>query len=754
MIAIDRSQHKPSTKFAEVSQIIHSQLTEMALFDMKMLVQMGPGKAIKMYRQFARLSITELGKVFLDKCVYCESRIDNLREAQLDHFRPVLSAASLGQEISPEHYWWLATEWRNLYLACRACSQHKANYFPLSDEQSERVSPTEALENDFNWLVDREQALLIDPCYDDPLSHLEFTENGEVTAKTEKGEVTITVLSLNRKELINARIEKWRRCTQLLDELAKKFSSTSRSLEASKAFKVEFSETSIHQAVARRVLIEHPDYSKFGDLISWASYDAGFQKEFQETAPKDSGSSEKSTPLLTEFESQTSTLLRVEIENFRALEQITLPMDSNRDFSFWHTLIGENGCGKSSVLKAIALLMATPSVRLKVAPVPRDIINRHNGAKRASVKAWFSHAPDDPVELFIEGASKKFPDGRFRQTGKLPRTTVLAYGATRLPDHDSTKRTQRSRVQIYNLFNAWIPIANPESFFANTSKVKSKHFNLLVQSLIKLLDLDPPFGEDEARVTIARRAGQLFLTIPGSSPVPLRDQSYGYQAMVALTADIVQALSRDIVDMESATGIVLIDELGCHLHPRWRIQIVETLREIFPRVQFIVSTHEPLCLRGAGDGEITRIFRKGAEISVVPLTPPLGLSADQMLTGQWFGLPTTLDTETLEMLEEHRKMLVDNVSVLSSERFQLEEELRERLSPRTFGGSEVETLARQAAADEIEKLGKTYKTLKVDDFSQLKENIRQSLANSKQTPSAGTRDLENGEGQEPPTASF
>ena len=40
-------------------------------------------------------------------------------------------------------------------------------------------------------------------------------------------------------------------------------------------------------------------------------------------------------------------------------------------------------------------------------------------------------------------------------------------------------------------------------------------------------------------------------------------------------------------------GIVLIDEVDLHLHPTWQQRIIGDLKEIFPKVQFIVTTHAP-----------------------------------------------------------------------------------------------------------------------------------------------------------------
>lgn len=54
-------------------------------------------------------------------------------------------------------------------------------------------------------------------------------------------------------------------------------------------------------------------------------------------------------------------------------------------------------------------------------------------------------------------------------------------------------------------------------------------------------------------------------------------------------------------------GIVLIDEIDLHLHPRWQRHVVDDLRKIFPNVQFIVTTHSPLIVQSLRQGELIDI---------------------------------------------------------------------------------------------------------------------------------------------------
>jgi len=70
-------------------------------------------------------------------------------------------------------------------------------------------------------------------------------------------------------------------------------------------------------------------------------------------------------------------------------------------------------------------------------------------------------------------------------------------------------------------------------------------------------------------------------------------------------------------NLTSASAIVLIDELDAHLHPRWKMRIVSSLRKAFPQVQFIASTHDPLVLRGIRNNEVAVLRRVSGEGTIV-----------------------------------------------------------------------------------------------------------------------------------------
>lgn len=80
--------------------------------------------------------------------------------------------------------------------------------------------------------------------------------------------------------------------------------------------------------------------------------------------------------------------------------------------------------------------------------------------------------------------------------------------------------------------------------------------------------------------------------------MPISQLSDGYKCTISLIADIayrMAILNPQLLDkvLVETSGIILIDEIDLHLHPKWQKRILKDLMNIFPKVQFIVSTHAP-----------------------------------------------------------------------------------------------------------------------------------------------------------------
>ena len=67
----------------------------------------------------------------------------------------------------------------------------------------------------------------------------------------------------------------------------------------------------------------------------------------------------------------------------------------------------------------------------------------------------------------------------------------------------------------------------------------------------------------------------------------------------------------------NTSAVVLIDEIDEHLHLKWQRHIVKKLREIFPNIQFIMTTHSPTIIQGASnDAVIYRVYRNEGKTKV------------------------------------------------------------------------------------------------------------------------------------------
>lgn len=133
--------------------------------------------------------------------------------------------------------------------------------------------------------------------------------------------------------------------------------------------------------------------------------------------------------------------------------------------------------------------------------------------------------------------------------------------------------------------------------------------------------------------------------------------SSGYRAVLALVCDVLEGLASKVGSVRegrNTLAVVLIDEIETHLHPRWKLLIVNGLRRALPHATFIVTTHDPLCVRGMFTGEVFALNRhQNAENAGLKLPEMVervngfenveSLTIEQLLTSELFQLFSTDD---------------------------------------------------------------------------------------------------------------
>ncbi|WP_296947347.1 hypothetical protein [uncultured Massilia sp.] len=149
------------------------------------------------------------------KCAYCETRILSVSHGDVEHFRP--KAKYTGESQTGTGYFWLAYDWRNLFLACDMCNEtYKGTYFALMPAvegliaSSRRLDAGEDVETDLE-----EDAVLIDPAIENPRAWLSFdVVRGTAEVNEDVPEFAVAAarvgkmvreLGLNRIDLVTAR---------------------------------------------------------------------------------------------------------------------------------------------------------------------------------------------------------------------------------------------------------------------------------------------------------------------------------------------------------------------------------------------------------------------------------------------------------------------------------------------------------------------------------------------------------------------
>ena len=146
----------------------------------------------------------------------------------------------------------------------------------------------------------------------------------------------------------------------------------------------------------------------------------------------------------------------------------------------------------------------------------------------------------------------------------------------------------------------------------------------------------------------------------------------GYRAITTLVLDLLswQFLMQNKdhgkgkkwtpLSLEDISGIVIIDEIEKHLHPLLQRRIIKHLSNKFPNIQFVISTHSPLCVSGVSDvidraWKITTSHIIDDQYKLIEKPVPYGLRADQVLV-EYFDLTTTVSIEVEKTISEYQEL--------------------------------------------------------------------------------------------------
>ena len=102
--------------------------------------------------------------------------------------------------------------------------------------------------------------------------------------------------------------------------------------------------------------------------------------------------------------------------------------------------------------------------------------------------------------------------------------------------------------------------------------------------------------------------------------MPISKLSAGYQSLLWMVMDLayrVCMLNPELEDKDKITGIVLIDEIDLHLHPKWQWNVIDALQKTFSSVQFIIATHSPIVISASKEANLI-LLDDAQDISYLP----------------------------------------------------------------------------------------------------------------------------------------
>ena len=336
-------------------------------------------------------------------------------------------------------------------------------------------------------------------------------------------------------------------------------------------------------------------------------------------------------------------LEKLKLHNFRCYEK--LEIDFNRQLT---VLVGKNGSGKTTVLEAIAIALGTWFVGFNI--VNAKGINKRTDPLR---KAYQIGATDDvqtqfPVEIEAWGKIEESKDQilhwkreLYTPTGTMTtkdakeiveyaaeyqkaisegRTDIYLpmvayYGTGRLLDYHRQKRTDvfkvSSRTNGYidcldgtanvKLMMDWFQIMTINKYQRQEENLESNpELDTVYLAMEKCLTNLSGYSDVKIRYNMGTQELDVYYSEQDKQRmrIPLNQLSDGYKGMISLVADIAYRMATlnpqlGTEVLSKGDGVVLIDEVDLHLHPAWQQKVIDNLMNIFPKVQFIVSTHAP-----------------------------------------------------------------------------------------------------------------------------------------------------------------
>ena len=371
-------------------------------------------------------------------------------------------------------------------------------------------------------------------------------------------------------------------------------------------------------------------------------------------------------------------LKNIVIKNFRCFEKVSIDFDEHITL-----IVGKNGAGKTALLDAVAVSISSFLLGID-GTVSRSIlkddaryefhdlngtidpqhqfpvsIESKGDCLGEQDKKWLRALNSENGKTTIKDASqltdiaKKTQNKIMKGDKSLILPLISYYGTGRLYAQKREKRNIDSLTEFKRQVG-YVDCMAAESneklmlnwFQIQTMKsLQQQQKTGMIERPLLLATVEKAICKSYERISGSKKAGIFFdldthrlmlefETENGDAKKFAMDEmSDGYKNTLSMIGDIayrMAVLNPMLGDkvLSETPGIVLIDEIDLHLHPKWQQSILNDLNEIFPNIQFIVTSHAPAVINSVPKEQI-RILDNG-EI-YMPAAQTYGRDANSIL---------------------------------------------------------------------------------------------------------------------------
>lgn len=319
---------------------------------------------------------------------------------------------------------------------------------------------------------------------------------------------------------------------------------------------------------------------------------------------------EEGAPTTSE-QSSVEYLQSIDIKNYFCLKDLSIKDLSNQKEIYF---MGENGMGKTLLLQAIILA--------------------YKGLESGKVRDYIAPCIHTMKLVGVDSLGKTYS---YKADSKLeePLKNIYAYGVSR-NQNDSDRKEKFGYVTLFDSMQflnnpiKWLQYLDYKRSKGEESKIS---LEVVKEMLRDILDLDIEFEISADNVIFSVQ----------STEVQFDRLSEGYKSVIIWVCDLVGRMAENqptVNQLKDFKGVVLVDEIDLHLHPKWKFSVVRKLRNWFPQIQFIITTHSPTVILGSSDDAVFYKLYKEAGVTKIsqPISSIKNLMANSVLTSPLFNI--------------------------------------------------------------------------------------------------------------------